>query len=124
MKRIVTVGNKANIFFDMVTGITVCKGEKVTLTEGQYASSKVRSALASGHLVLVPEENTESGKEVSVDALEKKMRKMYEKGNTFNKIAGKFTLDQIKAVAEKNEVTVEEADTAEDILKAFLEVEE
>lgn len=122
MKKVVTVGNKANIFFDMVTGITVCKGEKVTLTEGQFNSSKVRSALASGHLVLVPEANPV--KTLSVEELEKKINAMYSKGNTFAKIAGKFTLDQIKAVAEKNDITIEATDTAEDILKVLLEKEE
>ena len=42
---------------------------------------------------------------------------------TIEKIATGITLDQAKALANDNEVTVEDTDTVVDILKAILEEE-
>lgn len=120
----ITVGPKAQVFHDASTGITVCKGEKVTLRPSQYTSPKIRNAMSTGHLILVtPDVKPEVTTESDIAKLDKKVQAQYKKGVEISKIAMDVTLEQAKQLATKNNVEVEETDTVEDILKAILEDE-
>jgi hypothetical protein len=125
MATTVTLGNKAQVFHDASTGITICKGELVTLRASQANSPKVRRALSTGHLVIAT--TTEEASQVTttenLDKLDKKLQNQYKKGVEISKLAKDVTLDNAKALASKYEVEVEETDTVEDILKAILEDE-
>lgn len=119
----VTVGPRANVFHDQTTGITVCKGETVTLRENQFKSRRVQQALNTSHLILVADPKNPTPKYTSgdVDKLNKKMKAQYEKGMEIEKMATSFTLEEAKLLAELHEVKVDEGDTVEAILKAILE---
>ena len=122
MAYIVTVGSDAQSFHDASTGITVCKGEKVTLRNNQYSSPRIRQALATGHLVLCQDEApaTVSSSE-DISKIDKKVATQYKKGMEIDKIATGVTLEQAKKLAALHEVTVEDDDTVVDILRAILE---
>ena len=119
----VTVGYKAQIFHDQSTGITVCKGDVVVLRDNQYKSRKVQQAINSGHLILVRDKDETVSKysKADVKKLQDKMKAQYEKGMEIEKMAGSFTLEEAKLLAEHNSVVIEETDTVESILKAILE---
>ena len=122
MTYTVTVGMNAQSFHDASTGITVCKGEKVTLRSNQYTSPRIRQALASGHLTLcneVTQVKVDSTEEIQ--KLDKKVTTQYKKGMAIEKVATGVTLAQAKQLASLHEVTVEDNDTVVDILNAILE---
>ena len=122
MAYIVTVGSNAQSFHDASTGITVCKGEKVTLRNNQYSSPRIRQALATGHLILCQDEapaTVSSAEDIS--KIDKKVATQYKKGMEIDKIATGVTLEQAKKLAALHEVTVEDDDTVVDILGAILE---
>ena len=54
----VTVGNLAYSFHDASTGITVSKGEVVSLRSSQLNSPRIKQALNTGHLVYVHDDTT------------------------------------------------------------------
>lgn len=118
-----TVGDKAQVFHDQSTGITICKGEVVTLRDNQLKTRRVQQALNSGHLVIVRDKQ-DSGKKYTkadINKLQEKLKAQYEKGMEIEKMAGSYTLEEAKLLAEHNGVTIEESDTIESILKAILE---
>lgn len=119
----ITTGSRANIFHDQITGITVVKGDVVELTKNQFRNKRIQSGIASGHLVLVPEEVKQVDKysDIEIENLTKKVKALYDQGTTIEKIASMVTPEEAKLVAEANDVTVEKADTVVDILKAVLE---
>jgi hypothetical protein len=119
----VTTGSRANVFHDQVTGITVVKGDVVELTKAQFRNKRIQTGIASGHLVLVPDEvkQVEKYSDTEIENLTKKVKTLYEQGTTVEKIASSVTLEEAKLIAEANDVTVEKADTVVDILKAVLE---
>ena len=119
----VTTGSRANVFHDQVTGITVVKGDVVELTKAQFRNKRIQTGIASGHIVLVPEEvkQVEKYSDTEIENLTKKVKTLYEQGTTVEKIASSVTLEEAKLIAEANDVTVEKADTVVDILKAVLE---
>ena len=119
----VTVGSRANIFHDQVTGITVVKGTVTELTTAQYRNRRVQTAIASGHLILVPDEvkAVEKYSKADIENLTNKVKALYEKGTTIDKIAGNITLEEAVLIAKANNVTVEKEDTVQDILQAVLE---
>ena len=119
----VTVGDKANIFYDQATGITVCKGEVVTLRDSQLKSKRVQQALNSGHLIKVigKAKDVQKYSDEDVDKLQAKMKTFFEKGMEISKMATSFTLEEAKLLAQANEVSVDKNDTVETILKAILE---
>lgn len=122
MAYIVTVGASAQSFHDANTGITVCKGEKVTLRNNQYTSTRIRQALATGHLVLCQDEApapVSSAEDIT--KLDKRVAAQFKKGMAVEKISTAVTLEQAKKLAELHNVEVEESDTVETILSAILE---
>lgn len=120
----VTVGPQAYSFHDASTGITVIKGEIVTLRNGQLNSPRIKQALSTGHLVYVLEDTqVQVNTNEDIDKLAKRIKTQHKKGMTIEKIATGITLDQAKALANENEVTVEDTDTVVDILTAILEEE-
>lgn len=122
MAYIVTVGANAQSFHDASTGITVCKGEKVTLRSNQYSSPRIRQALATGHLILCQDETpAQVTSEKDINKLDKKVTTQFKKGMTIEKISTGVTLEQAKQLAVLHEVTVEDNDTVVDILGAILE---
>ena len=122
MEYIVTVGPNAQSFHDASTGITVCKGEKVTLRNNQYSSPRIRQALATGHLILCQDETpAQVTSEEDINKLDKKVTTQFKKGMTIEKISTGVTLEQAKQLAVLYKVTVEDNDTVVDILGAILE---
>lgn len=120
----VTVGSLAYSFHDASTGITVSRGEVVSLRSSQLNSPRIKQALNTGHLVYVHDDTTvQVNTQEDIDKLSKRIKSQHKKGMTVEKIATGITLDQAKALANENEVTVEDTDTVVDILKAILEEE-
>lgn len=122
MAYIVTVGSNAQSFHDANTGITVCKGEKITLRNNQYTSPRIRQALATGHLILCQDEAPATvSSEADITKLDKRVLAQFKKGMAVEKIATAVTLEQAKKLAELHSVEVEENDTVISILSAILE---
>lgn len=119
----VSVGSNANIFHDQVTGITVIKGDIVELTTAQFRNKRIQTAIASGHLILVPDaiKSVEKYSEMDIDNLSNKIKALYDQGATIDKIAGTVTLEEVKLIAKANDVIVEKGDTIEDVLIEILE---
>jgi hypothetical protein len=125
MATTVTVGPNAQVFHDATTGVTVCKGEVVTLRSSQLASPKIKQALSTGHLILSvqPEKSQAITSDSDIAKLDKKIQAQYKKGVEISKIALDVTLEQAKQLANKYKVEVEDNDTVEDILEVILKDE-
>ena len=122
MTYTVTVGHNAQSFHDASTGITVCKGEKVTLRNNQYSSPRIRQALATGHLILCQDNApAQVTSKEDINKLDNKVANQFKKGMAIEKIATGVTLEQAKQLAVLHEVTVEDNDTVVDILGAIFE---
>ena len=121
----VTVGDRAQVFHDQATGITICKGETVALRDNQLNQLRIRQALSSGHLKYVVDKKEAAAKytKSDIEKLQARMKAQYEKGMEIAKMASSFTLEEAKLLAEANEVKVEKDDTVESILSAILEEE-
>ncbi|MEG1415648.1 MAG: hypothetical protein RSC49_03490 [Clostridium sp.] len=121
--KLVTVGEKANIFHDQTTGITVCKGEIVELSPRQLLSKRVRVALNSGHLVYttrpMEEEKSKMDKDATVKLLTSKYEALHNSGKDSSKISQAFTLDELKMIAEGYSLEVEDDDTKATISEAI-----
>lgn len=130
MAKYIQLGEKANFFHDPYTGLTLAKGETKELTNVQFSSKRVRAALSQGHLAYAeaPDANTAEKAEVTVD-LEATVKKYEDLLPKFVKdevvnvegLSRKFSLGEVKALAEHFEIEVEENDTKVSILKAITE---
>lgn len=122
MPKFITLGPKANGFFDQTTGITIARGEKVEINDRQLRSRRIAMALNSGHLVYAqPDQEVKKEKETDLQKLDKKLKAQYEKGVTLDKMSKDITMDQAKALAETHEIEVAEGDTVKDIIEAIIE---
>ena len=122
MPKFITLGPKANGFFDQTTGITIARGEKVEINDRQLRSRRIAMALNSGHLVFAqPDQEVKKEKETDLQKLDKKLKAQYEKGVTLDKMSKDITMDQAKALAETHEIEVAEGDTVKDIIEAIVE---
>ena len=122
MSKFISLGPKANGFFDQTTGLTIARGEKVEVNDRQLRSRRIAMALNSGHLIFVqPDQKVDKEKETDINKLEKKLKAQYEKGVTLDKMAKDITMDQAKALAETHEIEVAEGDTVKDIIEAIIE---
>ncbi len=122
MPKFITLGPKANGFFDQNTGITIARGEKVAINARQLRSRRIAMAINSGPLIFAqhaPEVKKE--KETDLQKLDKKLQAQYEKGVTLDKMSKDITMDQAKALAETHEIEVAEGDTVKDIIEAIIE---
>lgn len=120
----VKLGSKAYTFHDSYTGITVCKGEIKELTAYQLNSKRVKSALASGHLVYSYDEIKEP-KTVEdtnrIKNLKSKFESMYKSGTDESKLEKSFNLSDLKLIAKEFDVIPDEGDTKADLVKAIIE---
>jgi hypothetical protein len=122
MPKFITLGPKANGFFDQTTGITIARGEKVEINDRQLRSRRIAMALNSGHLIFAqPDQEVKKEKETDLQKLDKKLKAQYEKGVTMDKMSKDITIDQAKALAETHEIEVDEGDTVKDIIEAIIE---
>lgn len=122
MPKFITLGPKANGFFDQTTGITIARGEKVEINDRQLRSRRIAMALNSGHLIFAqPDQEVKKEKETDIQKLDKKLKAQYEKGVTLDKMSKDITMDQAKALAETHEIEVAEGDTVKDIIEAVIE---
>ena len=122
MSKFITLGPKANGFFDQTTGITIARGEKVEINDRQLRSRRIAMALNSGHLVFAqPDQEVKKEKETDLQKLDKKLKAQYEKGVTMDKMSKDIIMDQAKALAETHEIEVAEGDTVKDIIEAIIE---
>ena len=122
MSKFISLGPKANGFFDQTTGLTIARGEKVEVNDRQLRSRRISMALNSGHLIIVqPDQKVEKEKEVDIKKLDKKLKAQYEKGITVDKMAKDINMDQAKALADIHEIEVAEGDTVKDVIEAIVE---
>lgn len=122
MPKFITLGPKANGFFDQTTGITIARGEKVEINDRQLRSRRIAMALNSGHLIFAqPDQEVKKEKETDLQKLDKKLKAQYEKGVTLDKMSKDITMDQAKALADTHEIEVAEGDTVKDIIEAIIE---
>ena len=122
MSKYISLGPKANGFFDQTTGLTIARGEKVEVNENQLRSRRISMALNSGHLIFVqPDQKVEKEKEVDINKLDEKLKKQYEKGLTVDKMSKDINMDQAKALADIHEIEIAEGDTVKDIISAIVE---
>jgi hypothetical protein len=122
MSKFISLGPKANGFFDQTTGLTIARGEKVEVNDRQLRSRRIAMALNQGHLIFVqPDQKVDKEKETDIQKLEKKLKAQYEKGVTLDKMTKDITMDQAKALADAHEIEVAEGDTVKDIIEAIVE---
>lgn len=122
MAKYVTVGKRASIFHDPVSGITVCKGDIVEVSNRHLMSKRLKNAINAGHIVYVDKvEEVEGNPKVDTEALLKKLYALADKNTETSKIASKFTLEDLKEMAKSLDIEPEDTDTKEDLVKAILE---
>lgn len=124
MAKYITVGKRANIFHDPASGITVCKGEIVEVSNRHLMSKRVKGAINAGHLIYVDKAAEEAKAEegVNTEALLQKFNSLSVKHDSDSaKIAKNFTLDELKELAKSLDIEPEDNDTKEDLVKAILE---
>lgn len=122
MSKFISLGPKANGFFDQTTGLTIARGEKVEVNDRQLRSRRIAMALNAGHLVFVqPDQSVEKEKVVDIQKIDKKLKAQYEKGVTIDKMVKDISMDQAKAIAELHDIEVDEGDTVKDIISAVVE---
>lgn len=124
MAKYITVGKRANIFHDPVSGITVCKGDIVEVSNRHLMSKRVKGAINAGHLIYVDKaaEEAKADEGVNTEALLQKFNSLSAKHDSDSaKIAKNFTLDELKELAKSLDIEPEDNDTKEDLVKAILE---
>lgn len=122
MAKYISLGPKANGFFDQTTGLTIARGEKVEVNERQLRSRRISMALNSGYLVYVqPDQEVKKLSDVEVNKLDKKLKAQFEKGITLDKMTKDLTMDQAKAIADLHEIEVAPEDTVKDIIATVIE---
>ena len=124
MAKYITVGKRANIFHDPVSGITVCKGDIVEVSNRHLMSKRVKGAINAGHLIYVEKaaEEAKVDEGVNTEALLQKFNSLSAKHDSDSaKIAKNFTLEELKELAKSLDIEPEDNDTKEDLVKAILE---
>ena len=124
MAKYITVGKRANIFHDPTSGITVCKGDIVEVSNRHLMSKRVKGAINAGHLIYVDKaaEEAKADEGVNTEALLQKFNSLSVKHDSDSaKIAKNFTLDELKELAKSLDIEPEDNDTKEDLVKAILE---
>lgn len=123
MAKYVSLNENAGIFHDIASGFTVYKGEIKELTVKAQASNKVKKAILNGHLVYaqpeVEDNNIEDNNiEIDTNKLTKKYKNLLKYGKLSN---DSFTFDELVAIANSLEISVEDGDTADDIISVISE---
>lgn len=117
----VTTGKNASIFHDQSTGITVKKGEVVTLTNAQYQSRRVKAALNGGHLVIAVDGITNTEPKYSVEERTNTIKDMVKNGIDVKKIKKAFTMQELSDIASSMDIEVESGDTKDTLVQAIVE---
>lgn len=118
MAKYVSLNENAGIFHDIASGFTVYKGEIKELTVKAQASNKVKKAILNGHLVYAQPEVEDNNIEIDTDKLTKKYKNLLKYGKLSN---DSFTFDELVAIANSLEISVEDGDTADDIISVISE---
>lgn len=118
MAKYVSLNENAGIFHDIASGFTVYKGEIKELTVKAQASNKVKKAILNGHLVYAQPEVEDNNIEIDTNKLTKKYKKLLKDGKLSN---DSFTFDALVAIANSLEISVEDGDTADDIISVISE---
>lgn len=118
MAKYVSLNEDAGIFHDIASGFTVYKGEIKELTVKAQASNKVKKAILNGHLVYAQPEVEDNNIEIGTNKLTKKYKKLLKDGKLSN---DSFTFDELVAIANSLEISVEDGDTADDIISVISE---
>lgn len=118
MAKYVSLNENAGIFHDIASGFTVYKGEIKELTVKAQASNKVKKAILNGHLVYAQPEVEDNNIEIDTNKLTKKYEKLLKDGKLSN---DSFTFDELVAIANSLEISVEDGDTADDIISVISE---
>lgn len=119
MAKYVSLNENAGIFHDIASGFTVYKGEIKELTVKAQASNKVKKAILNGHLVYAQPEVEDNNIEIdNTNKLTKKYKKLLKDGKLSN---DSFTFDELVAIANSLEISVEDGDTADDIISVISE---
>lgn len=118
MAKYVSLNENAGIFHDIASGFTVYKGEIKELTVKAQASNKVKKAILNGHLVYAQPEVEDNNIEIDINKLTKKYEKLLKDGKLSN---DSFTFDELVAIANSLEISVEDGDTADDIISVISE---
>lgn len=118
MAKYVSLNESAGIFHDIASGFTVYKGEIKELTVKAQASNKVKKAILNGHLVYAQPEVEDNNIEIDTNKLTKKYKNLLKYGKLSN---DSFTFDELVAIANSLEISVEDGDTADDIISVISE---
>jgi hypothetical protein len=118
MAKYVSLNENAGIFHDIASGFTVYKGEIKELTVKAQASNKVKKAILNGHLVYAQPEVEDNNIEIDTNKLTKKYKNLLKYGKLSN---DSFTFDELVAIANSLEISVEDGDTADDIISVISE---
>lgn len=118
MAKYVSLNENAGIFHDIASGFTVYKGEIKELTVKAQASNKVKKAILNGHLVYAQPEVEDNNIEIDTNKLTKKYKKLLKDGKLSN---DSFTFDELVTIANSLEISVEDGDTADDIISVISE---
>jgi hypothetical protein len=118
MAKYVSLNENAGIFHDIASGFTVYKGEIKELTVKAQASNKVKKAILNGHLVYAQPEVEDNNIEIDTNKLTNKYKKLLKDGKLSN---DSFTFDELVAIANSLEISVEDGDTADDIISVISE---
>lgn len=118
MAKYVSLNENAGIFHDIASGFTVYKGEIKELTVKAQASNKVKKAILNGHLVYAQPEVEDNNIGIDTNKLTKKYKKLLKDGKLSN---DSFTFDELVAIANSLEISVEDGDTADDIISVISE---
>lgn len=118
----VKLGDKANIFHDPSSRVTVKKGEVVEITLSQARSKKIQAAFQGGFLVRVNEPaSAPAAPAAPVESTIEKFHRLIEAGADEAKIAKSFKLDKLKEIAKEFDLEPEDDDTKETLVKAIFE---
>lgn len=118
MAKYVSLNENAGIFHDIASGFTVYKGEIKELTVKAQASNKVKKAILNGHLVYAQPEVEDNNIEIDTNNLTKKYKNLLKHDKLSN---DSFTFDELVAIANSLEISVEDGDTADDIISVISE---
>lgn len=118
MAKYVSLNENAGIFHDIASGFTVYKGEIKELTVKAQASNKVKKAILNGHLVYAQPEVEDNNIEIDTNKLTKKYKNLLKHDKLSN---DSFTFDELVAIANSLEISVEDGDTADDIISVISE---
>lgn len=118
----IALGTNAYSFNDQATGITLGRGDVVELTPAQFSNKRIQRALVSGHLRQVMEpKDPRKYTDADILKLDKKLRKLYDKGTVATKAAGSFSLEEAELIAKHHDIEKDAEDTVSTLIEAVYE---